>query len=139
MQITDHLYIDEVLIEEKTVRASGPGGQHVNTTDSAVQLRFHLSQWQAPHADIKARLRTLAGQRLTRDGDIVLRSDRHRAQARNREAVRERLRALIVQALTPPKKRVATRPSRASVQRVKDAKARTSARKQSRRRPGPDD
>jgi ribosome-associated protein len=136
MRITDTLHIDETLIEERFIRAAGPGGQHVNTTDSAVQLRFDLAGCAALDAGARQRLARLAGSRLTKEGVIVLRADASRSRERNRAEARERLRAMIERALTPPKPRKKSRPSKAAIRRVKESKTRRSALKASRKKPG---
>src|SRR5688572_23653283 len=96
-QITDTLAIDEREIDERFVRASGPGGQNVNKVATAVELRFDVRASSLP-PDIKARLAKLAGSRMTTDGVLVLDSREHRTQAQNREAARARFIALLQQA-----------------------------------------
>jgi len=137
MRINDAITIDERLIEERFVRASGPGGQHVNTTSSAVQLRFNLAASDLP-GPVRQRLARLAGSRLSADGVLMLQVDTHRSQARNREEARERLRALIVKACHTPKPRRPTRPTLASIRRQKTAKAKRSTVKALRAKPGED-
>lgn len=134
MRINDAITIDERLIEERFVRASGPGGQHVNTTSSAVQLRFNLAASDLPEP-VKERLARLAGSRLTSEGVLVLQADAHRSQARNREDARERLRDLVLKASRPPKTRRPTRPTLASIKRQKTAKAKRSTVKALRSKP----
>ncbi|WBQ11110.1 aminoacyl-tRNA hydrolase [Hyphomonadaceae bacterium ML37] len=135
MRINDAITIDERLIEERFVRASGPGGQHVNTTSSAVQLRFNLAASDLP-GPVKERLTRLAGSRLSADGILVLHASAHRSQMRNREEARVRLRMLILQASRKPKARKPTRPTLASIKRQKTAKAKRSTVKALRAKPG---
>lgn len=114
IQITGHIAIDESEIEERFVRSSGPGGQNVNKLATAVQLRFDLARSPNLPGDLKTRAETLAGQRLTRDGVIVISADRFRTQERNRADALERLVDLLRRAAVVPKVRRKTRPPAAS-------------------------
>ncbi|WP_022702022.1 alternative ribosome rescue aminoacyl-tRNA hydrolase ArfB [Oceanicaulis alexandrii] len=134
MRITDDLSIDESLITERFVRSSGPGGQHVNKTESAVQLRFDVSASDLPAA-IKQRLVRLAGTRMTQDGVLILHVEDHRSQERNRAEARTRLKRLIEQASRKPKPRIKSRPSLSSIKRQKDKKAKKSQTKAMRQKP----
>jgi ribosome-associated protein len=134
IRITNTLFIDENELQETFVRASGPGGQHVNKVATAVQLRFPLTVSKALSEPVKRRLIRLAGNRISEEGILMIRSDRFRSQRRNRQDARERLAALIRSALAPPRKRRKTRPSKRSVQRRLEHKRRRSVTKRMRKR-----
>lgn len=140
IEITPTIAIHPDDLVETFVRASGPGGQHVNTTASAVVLRFDVRcapEW--PPA-MHARLRVLAGQRMTREGVVVIRADGHRSQALNRADALERLVALLRAAAYRQPVRRPTRPTRASDERRLAGKVRRSTVKSLRRDTGrPDD
>ena len=121
MQITDAIALHEREIDERFVRASGPGGQNVNKVATAVELRFDVRTSSLPPY-VKSRLKALAGRRMTTEGLLVLDSREHRTQARNREAARARLVALIQQAAVRPRKRRPTKPGRAAKERRLTAK-----------------
>jgi ribosome-associated protein len=125
--ITRSISIDSDELVESFTRASGPGGQHVNTTDSAVLLRFDVAGSPNLPEMVKNRLAELAGSRMTREGVLVLRSEGARSQLFNREEVRERLVALIREATFVPRKRKPTKPSRAAKARRVDEKKGRSA------------
>jgi ribosome-associated protein len=120
------------------IRASGPGGQNVNKVATAAQLRFDLAGTSALPGAVKARLRALAGQRLTIDGTIVITARSHRTQEANRREALERLEALIAAAEVEPKLRRATRPSAGERRRRLESKTQRKRVKQLRGRVGPD-
>jgi ribosome-associated protein len=111
--ITPDFSIDESLLSESFIRASGPGGQNVNKVASAVQLRFDARRAALPF-DMHARLEVLAGARLTKDGEVIITAQQYRDQQRNREDARERLIDLLRRAALVPKRRRASKPSKAS-------------------------
>jgi ribosome-associated protein len=122
LKITDDIAIDERELQERFVRASGPGGQNVNKVSTAVELRFDVGGSVSLPEGVRARLRRLAGRRLSDDGILVIRADRFRTQERNRQDARERLAELVRRATVVPKRRVPTRPPRASKERRRDDK-----------------
>lgn len=125
--ITRMIAIDSDELDESFTRSSGPGGQHVNTTDSAVLLRFDLARSPGLPEAVKHRLADIAGSRMTRDGILVLRSEGSRSQLLNRQEVRDRLIAMIREATIIPKKRKPTRPTKGSQTRRIEGKAKRSA------------
>ncbi len=114
LRITDSFAIEETAIEERFVRASGPGGQNVNKVATAVQLRFDVNGSRALSDDVRERLRAIAGGRITSEGVLVIDAREHRTQSQNREEARARLAALIRRALESPKRRHKTKPTRAA-------------------------
>lgn len=127
IRINDNLSIAEWELTETFSRASGPGGQNVNQVASAVSLRFEAERSPNLPAQVKSRLKRLAGRRWTVDGAIVIRAEEHRSQARNREAALQRLVELIARAAERQKRRIPTRPSLGSKRRRMDAKTRRGA------------
>ena len=133
IRISDAIELPESEIEERFVRASGPGGQNVNKVATAVELRFNVAGSSLP-LEIKDRLVVLAANRITSDGDLIIDSREHRTQAQNREAARERLVALLQQAAKRPRKRKKTRPTAAARENRITAKKRRADVKSMRRR-----
>jgi len=122
--VTPRLALDERDLEERFIRAAGPGGQNVNKVSTAVELRFRLGGFTELPDDVRARLEKLAGRRLTLDGEIVLRADAHRTQERNRAEALERLVELVERASHAPKPRVKTKIPRAVKMKRLDTKSR---------------
>lgn len=133
IRITSRIAIDEREADESFVRASGPGGQNVNKLSTAVQLRFDVRGSPSLPGDVKARLESLAGARLTREGVLVITAQRHRTQARNRQDALDRLIDLIRRAAIPPRPRRPTRPTAASRERRIESKKRRGGIKHLRR------
>ena len=117
-----------------TARGSGPGGQHVNRTETKVQLQFDPRAVPWMDEPTRLRLLALAGQRADKDGKILVSSQEHREQLQNLEAAREKLKELVLKALVRPKRRIATKPTRASQKRRVDEKKRHAKTKQQRGR-----
>ena len=135
IRITATISIDEAELGESFVRSSGPGGQNVNKVSTAVELRFDVEQSPSLPEPVKARLTRLAGHRMTKDGVLIIQADRFRTQDANRKDARERLVELIKAATIVPKKRIKTKPTRASKERrVEGKKKRSTVKKM--RQPG---
>lgn len=138
LRITDTIALQDWELSEHFVRASGPGGQNVNKVSTAVELRYEADRSPTLTGPVKNRLKRLAGRRWTKEGAIVMYCDETRSQQRNRDLIRERLADLIRQALVAPKRRIATKPTRGSVQRRITAKKQRSVLKTTRGKIGDD-
>ena len=114
--------LSESDLQFSAIRASGPGGHHVNKVSTAVELRFDIQSSTLP-AWIKSALFKLKDRRISKDGVVVLKAQRYRSQEKNRQDAIDRLKGLIEKAASPPKQRIATRPGRAAKdRRIKDKK-----------------
>ncbi|HTY92937.1 MAG TPA: alternative ribosome rescue aminoacyl-tRNA hydrolase ArfB [Steroidobacteraceae bacterium] len=127
--IREDLTVPDADLAFSAIRSPGPGGQNVNKVATAVQLRFDLRNTRALDAGVKQRIRARAGHRLNEDGTLLFVARAHRSQERNRADALERLRALIMACLAPPRPRKATRPTLASRERRLLGKAHQQRRK----------
>lgn len=135
IRITPTISIEDDELSENFVRASGPGGQNVNKVSTAVELRFDVRMSASLPDPVKARLERLAGHRITKDGILIIQAERFRTQDANRKDARDRLIDLIRAATVVPKKRIKTKPTRASQERRVEGKKKRSTIKRM-RRPG---
>ncbi|HTY40777.1 MAG TPA: alternative ribosome rescue aminoacyl-tRNA hydrolase ArfB [Thermoanaerobaculia bacterium] len=138
LHVTPSIAIPEEHLEERFVRASGPGGQNVNKVSTAVELRFDVAGSALPE-DVKARLTALAGRRLGSDGILLIDSRAHRTQAQNRAEARERLAELVRRAAHRPRPRRKTKPTASAREKRLAAKQRRGRVKAGRGRVGHED
>jgi ribosome-associated protein len=138
IRITDTIVIEDRELDERFVRASGPGGQNVNKVSTAVELRFDVRASSLPY-EVKQRLIALAGSRMTGDDVLLIDSREHRTQGQNREAARARLVALLQHAAKRPKTRRPTKPKRAAKEKRLESKRQRSEVKSLRGRGGRSD
>lgn len=134
IKITNSKFLNEDDIDVRFIRSSGPGGQHVNKVESAVQIRFDVKKCDFIDDDMYSRLRKLAGSRMTLEGVVVITSSETRSQTRNREDAIARLVALLKNGAIKPRPRKKTRPTLASKKRRIEGKKRTSTLKKMRRK-----
>jgi len=139
IDVTANISLGDDELRFTAIRAGGPGGQHVNTTNSAVQLKFDARNSPAITPGVFTRLEKEAGQRMSNDGVILIEVSESRSQHRNRETAETRLIALIRAAATPPRARRKTKPTKGAKERRLNAKSRTSGLKKSRGRVTGDD
>lgn len=139
IRITDRVRVFPHEISLSYARSGGPGGQHVNKTSSKVLLRWNLETSAALTDEQRARVRTKLASRLTEDGELLVTSEAHREQSRNVDDAVARFARILREALRVPKKRKATKPTRASQKRRLDAKRRRGDVKRGRQRPSRDD
>jgi len=138
LEVNAQIQIDEAELQESFIRSPGPGGQHVNKAATAVQLRFDVNSSPSLPDPVRARLRLLAGKRLTGDGVLVIHASRYRSLERNRQDARQRLVELVRRAARPPRPRKRTKPSKGAVERRLQQKRVNAERKKLRRPPTQD-
>jgi ribosome-associated protein len=133
LQLADDWMIPASDLSARFVRSSGPGGQNVNKVSTKVELRFALEQTESLSGGQKARFRAMFPSAITQGGEVLLFGDEHRSQSMNLEAVRQRLKSMVLSARRPPRARRATQPSRGAKQRRRDEKRRRGLLKKQRR------
>ena len=136
IRITPAISLNEDELSESFVRSSGPGGQNVNKVSTAVELRFDVRGSPSLPEPVKTRLIRLGGHRMTKDGVLIIQAERFRTQEANRKDARERLVELIAAATVVPKKRIKTKPTRASKERRVEGKKKRSTVKKMRQSGG---
>jgi ribosome-associated protein len=122
IEITASISLNDDEVEEQFIRSPGSGGQKVNKTESAVQLRFYARKSKALSNAIYLRLKAMTGRRMTLNGDIVITANTYRTQEQNRKDAKDRLIALIREAAIPPKRRRETKPSKTAKAKRVDTK-----------------
>lgn len=137
--VTDSIELHEDEIQEEFIRSSGPGGQHVNKTETGVQLRFDAARSPSLPEEVRTRLLTLARGRITEDGILIIVARRYRSQTRNRTDALDRLIALIQKAAVPPRPRRKTRTPHGTKRKRLEEKRRRGDTKRLRGRVNPDD
>lgn len=129
LTVDDRVVIPQGELELQFSRSGGPGGQHVNTTDTRARLRWRMAESTCISQAAKGRLREAHPAWVTTDGDVLITSDQHRSRQQNIDEVRERLREAVYRALRPPRPRKETRPTRASKRRRLQSKKRRGDKK----------
>lgn len=139
LRVNDRISIPFTEFDFTFARSGGPGGQNVNKVNSKVTLRWNITSSPSLPSDVLARFCSKYHRRMTKDGDLVMHSQRYRDQGRNVADCLEKLRELLLEVAVAPRRRKPTRPTKGSVQRRLTAKKQRSDRKQNRRRPASED
>ncbi len=139
IEVRRGLVIPAAELRESASRSSGPGGQNVNKTSTRVTLRWDVGASEALSESQRRRILSKLASRITLGGELVVHAQAHRTQRRNRELARERMAELLREAILTKRRRVATKPSRASRERTLEAKKRRSSVKRGRAKPSPNE